>query len=67
MATNNSEKSSASQNNMATNQRIPSIVKFRGDNKLSFLQWILQFGAQLKALNIRDIEVLSKNFLLCCT
>lgn len=36
MATNNSENSSASQNNTATNQRIPSNVKFRGITNYHF-------------------------------
>ena len=32
--------------------RIPSIKKFSGDDKVSFSQWLLQFEAQLGALDI---------------
>ena len=47
--------------------KIPSIPKFKGDNFISFNSWILQFEAQLNALEVKDENTKLHDLLLCCT
>ena len=47
--------------------KIPSIPKFKGDNFISFNSWILQFEAQLNALEVKDENTKWRDLLLCCT
>ena len=47
--------------------KIPSIPKFKGDNFISFNSWILQFEAQLKALEVKNENTKWRDLLLCCT
>ena len=44
--------------------RIPPIKKFTGDDEVSFSQWLLQFEAQLGALNVNPNQ--NRQMLLCC-
>ena len=44
--------------------RIPSIKKFRGDDEVSFSQWLLQFETQLGVLGINSSQ--NRQMLLCC-
>ena len=47
--------------------KLPNIKKFKGDNEISFSLWIMQFEAQIRALNITDDNGKWRNVLLCCT
>ena len=47
--------------------KIPTVVKFTGDNDSGFDLWCAQFETQLKALGIKDEQNKWRDFLLCCT
>ena len=47
--------------------KIPTVVKFTGDNDSGFDLWCAQFEAQLKALGIKDEQNKWRDLLLCCT
>ena len=47
--------------------KIPTVVKFTGDNDSSFDLWCAQFEAELKALGIKDEQNKWRDLLLCCT
>ena len=49
------------------NAKIPTIVKFKGDNDSGFELWTLHFEAQLKVLGIKDESNKWRDSLLCCT
>ena len=46
--------------------KIPTVVKFKGDNDTGFNLWTLQFEVQLNALEIKNENNKWRDSLLCC-